>query len=119
MNTIDSLLQYHLPLVILWCVSLATYAPLLGSKAVWRLGLPPFFLAVGGFLIYWLSIHRAGGAPGLYATLMWCCLVLPGMALQMPALICAEWLRARVLKERARSANGPGSFLGLTRGPYL
>ena len=129
MNIAESLIQYHLPLVILWFVCLATYLPLMGSRALWRLGLPPFFLAVFGFLIYWFPIYQAGGAPGFYgvwdtdadwqAFMMWAFLVLPALVLQAPALACAEWLRTRTLNERARSANGPGSYQGLTRAPYL
>ena len=129
MDFLGSLFEYHLSLVMLWFGCLALYLPLSGSKAGWRLGLPPLFLMGFGYLIYWVPLYQAGGGPSFYGTfstdvegmavMMWVCLVLPATVLMAPPLAFVEWLRRRTLNERARTCNSPGSSLGLTRAPYL
>ncbi len=123
MEILTSLFTYQMPLVMLWFGCLALYLPLTGSKTIWRLGIPPLFLMVFGYLLYWFPLYQAGGGPGFYGTfdtdttgmagLTWLVLVLPATALLAPPLAFAEYLRHRTIKERAR-----GSSLGLTRAPY-
>jgi len=115
---LDAYMIHNPRLILAWLLSLSLYALLMGRSFGTRTVIPVAAYSLLGYLHFWIPYYTAGGAPSFYgvftddtvtpALLQWIVLVLPTAGLMVPALALAEYVRRRILIERAMQQSYPG-----------